>query len=695
MSTRILAGRYELLERIGSGGMAVVYKSRDRLLNRYVAIKILKPEFTKDVKFIENFRKESQAAASLSHPNIVNVYDVGREGSIHYIVMELIEGEALSDLIAREAPLDYRLVIDITKQIASALSFAHKHQIIHRDVKPHNIMITASGTAKITDFGIAKAVNNATVVGNTGTVMGSVHYFSPEQARGGYVDEKSDIYSLGIVMYEMLTGRVPFDGENPVAVALMHINEDIVPPSKLVNGIPPRLEQIVMKATNKIQINRYKTADEMLDALNNLEFVSSIVGDSALSGTAGVYSVSNVNPYNAETAGSYSVAGASHAAGTSAHAADGAAYYRDAATAETAGAAGGAAANTAGSDGSKHGKKKEKKPHKINKITVLAVIAALICALPVSNLIASGIGSLGKTKTVEVPDLTGYTVSEAEAELEELGLELEEGDKVISEYDEGLIVSQDPEEGTKVKKGKTITVNISKGVREGTVPKLVGSSLSDAEYILDKYNYKLGNVTYEASSLPEGVVVSQDPEAGVERSAGSYVNIVVSEGEDDSEAVMPSLLGKSLEDAKEAIESAGLAVGEISYGVSSAYDDNEVMWQEYDADKKLAKGTTVNIKVSRIDEGDGEDGEGSEATESKSVALHISYDLAENQVFYLTVTVSDDEGTHNIISNQQRTKDAGSETVTLTGSGSGTVTVIIDNNVVMKKNVDFNTGELS
>ena len=235
MSTRVLAGRYELLERIGSGGMAVVYKARDRMLNRYVAIKILKPEYTKDIKFIENFRRESQAAAGLSHPNVVVVYDVGREGNVHYIAMELVEGEPLSDLIEREAPLDYHRVIEITKQIASALSFAHKHQIIHRDVKPHNIMMTEDGqTAKITDFGIAKAVNSSTLVGNTGTVMGSVHYFSPEQARGGYVDEKSDIYSLGIVMYEMLTGKVPFDGENPVSVALMHINNESVLPSELV-----------------------------------------------------------------------------------------------------------------------------------------------------------------------------------------------------------------------------------------------------------------------------------------------------------------------------------------------------------------------------------------------------------------------------------------------------------------------------
>ena len=213
MSGRILAGRYELFEKIGDGGMAVVYKAKDRLLNRNVAIKILKPEFIRDPKFIDNFRRESQAAAGLSHPNIVAVYDVGKEGNIYYIVMELVDKGNLSDIIEKQAPLSERQVIDISRQIATALSFAHKKNLIHRDVKPHNILMAEDGTFKIADFGIARAVNKGTLVNNTNVVMGSVHYLSPEQARGSAVDARSDIYSLGILMYEMLTGRVPFDGE--------------------------------------------------------------------------------------------------------------------------------------------------------------------------------------------------------------------------------------------------------------------------------------------------------------------------------------------------------------------------------------------------------------------------------------------------------------------------------------------------
>ncbi|WP_417080574.1 protein kinase domain-containing protein, partial [Mobilibacterium timonense] len=281
MSSRLLAGRYELIQKIGDGGMAVVYKAKDKLLNRYIAIKILRPEFTKDEVFVENFKRESQAAAKLSHPNIVGVYDVGKEGNINYIVMELVDGRPLSDIIAEEAPMDYRTVINIARQVASALSVAHKNKIIHRDVKPHNILMTKDGVAKLADFGIAKAVNDATL--STGSkVIGSIHYFSPEQARGNYVDERSDIYSLGIVMYEMITGRVPFDGDNPVTVALKHINEDVIPPSEFVSGIPPALERCIMKCTDKFQTNRYSSADELIEELDNIEFVTKMVGESAL-----------------------------------------------------------------------------------------------------------------------------------------------------------------------------------------------------------------------------------------------------------------------------------------------------------------------------------------------------------------------------------------------------------------------------
>ncbi len=676
MSTRILAGRYELLERIGSGGMAVVYKARCRLLNRFVAIKILKPDFIKDVKFIENFRRESQAAASLNHPNIVNVYDVGREGNIHYIVMEYIEGEPLSEIIARNGALDYARVIEISKQISLALSAAHSHHIIHRDVKPHNILITNDGVAKITDFGIAKAVNAATLVGNTGTVMGSVHYFSPEQARGGFVDEKSDIYSFGIVMYEMLTGHVPFDGENPVSVALKHINEEIIPPSRLVAQVPPRLEQIIMKATDKFQINRYKSAEEMYEALNNFEFVQSIVGNRASNG------LGDTSGFNArrktrenrrldlwdktepeqelerevfeDTAGERSVQDESSR------------FSRK---------------NNKTNKKGKNKKVKDAESKRVFRKRVLIVIIALLCAIPTSYFIVSALDAYN-AKTIIVPNITGMDYEEAEKVLKKLHLRIEKGDEVLSEYDEGIVVTQTPNPDSKVKRNKIIVVDISKGLKEGTVPNLLGMSKENAIKSLTRYGYKVGDIRYEDGEGDKDTVLKQTPEPGDEAINGSFIALVLCSG-NAGEVKMPFLIGQNLDKAKKELAEAGLKVGEITFGTSSAYSDGEVMWQSVDADQKIAKGSSVNLKVVGKDA----------SVTNKTVPIAISYEHANNQVFYLTVTVTDASGTRTIISNQQRIKDSGGETVNVAGIGKGSVTVIMDGNVVMKKNVNFDAGE--
>lgn len=654
MSSRILAGRYELLEKIGDGGMAVVYKSRDRLLNRFVAIKILKPEFTKDLKFIENFRRESQAAASLSHQNIVNIYDVGKEGNIYYIVMELIEGQVLSDIIKNEGPMKYTKAVEIVKQIAMALSFAHKNHIIHRDVKPHNVLITREGTAKITDFGIAKAVNAGTIVGNTGTIMGSVHYFSPEQARGGYVDEKSDIYSLGIVLYELVTGRVPFDAENPVAVALMHMNDEMVPPSQYVPDIPPALEEIIMKATNKYQVNRYKSANEMYDALCNMdvEKTISLSGFSYNTGS-GMDATIVMNAVNGQTDKAYADS-----------------------KEENSG------------DMRKKDNGKTKKKVRINKVKVAAIILALICAIPVSQLVLSAIENFGAAKEVAVPDLIGMTVEEATAKLDKLNLELKVGDEISSsEYDEGQIVSQDPKAEMMVKEGYPVTVSVSKGkVKEGTVPNVVNKTANDAQFVLESYGYKLGNITQENSDMPKDVVIRQTPEAGTAADPGSKVDIVVSLGSAVEQVDMPDVKGKDIDAAKEELEKAGLTIGSVGYDMSTAYALNTVMWQQYEPGTKVDKGTAVNLKISTADQ---------PPAGSRSVALTVDYSKASNEVFYLTVVVSDESGVKTIINREQRIKSDGSEILSLTGDGAGTVKVIFDNDVVMEKNVDFNTGEIN
>lgn len=546
MSSKLLVGRYELIEKIGEGGMAVVYKSRDRLLNRLVAIKILRPEYTKDSHFVDSFRQESQAAAGLQHPNIISVYDVGREGNIHFIVMELVDGKALSTVIKEQAPMDYRRAIEITKQVCSALSTAHKHSIIHRDIKPHNIMITQDGTAKLGDFGIAKAVSDSTL-SETSKIIGSVHYFSPEQARGAYVDERSDLYSLGIVLYEMLTGQVPFDGENPVQVALMHINNDIIPPSQLVSGIPPALEKLVMRATDKYQTNRFKSADEMLDELNNVEFVSNVVGDSVFAGGERP----GKDPEDDE-------------------------YEED--------------------------RRKSKKKKKKKRIwPVILVILLIVCGLGAGMLYATGFFS--SFNKVVVPDVTGKTYDEARQILREFGLDIEEGDQVYSDTIEtGLIAQQSPDANEKVDEGMIITVYISAGESTGEVPQLVGQYYGDdtSAYLKDSGGFTLGKVEYAKSDEYEtGQIIRQNPKAGSVAEKGTAIDIVVCKGAKTVNVTVPSLTGLNIEEAKAKLRSNDLQVGAVQYEESTVYSAGTVMWQQYDAGTELKKNSTVNLKVSK------------------------------------------------------------------------------------------------
>lgn len=556
MSSRLLSGRYELLEKIGDGGMAVVYKGKDRLLNRFIAIKILRPEFTKDASFVENFKRESQAAAGLSHPNIVSVYDVGKGGNINYIVMELVEGKNLSTIIAEEAPLDYRRVIDLTKQVASALRIAHKNKIIHRDVKPHNIMVTSDGVAKLADFGIAKAVNDATLSTNS-KVIGSVHYFSPEQARGNYVDERSDIYSLGIVMYEMLTGRVPFDGDNPVSIALKHINEEIVPPHEYVDGIPPALERAVLKATNKFQTNRFNSADELIEELDNIEFVTKVVGNSIFAEASNEVARKRSD-------------------------------LEDPSEDEEL------LSNRKG----KKAKKNKKQGNSSRKKKIIRIALALAAILLIALGVAFATGKFsGKAK---VPDLSDMTYKEAKKAADDAGFKIEKGKAVYSsEISEGHVVEQNPAGGEEAKKGSTIKVNLSKGSKDGTVPNLVGQNYKKVEKDLKKAGYKLGIVKSETSTKPEGTILSQDPAAGSNADKGTKINITISDGKGKDKGTVPSVTGKSLEEAKAAIRNAGFSVGNITYDESNVYGNGYVMWQQYAANTSLEKGQTIDIEVSK------------------------------------------------------------------------------------------------
>lgn len=546
MSNKLLAGRYELIEKIGEGGMAVVYKGKDRLLNRYVAIKILRPEYTKDEQFIENFRRESQAAAGLSHPNIVGVYDVGKEGNIHFIVMELIDGKVLSDVIKEKGRLDYKEAISIIRQVASALSLAHKNQIIHRDIKPHNILITSTGVAKLADFGIAKAVSAATIVGGSNKIMGSVHYFSPEQARGAYVDERSDIYSLGIVLYEMLTGKVPFDGDNPVSIALMHINDPMPSLTGEVVGIPPQLEKIVNKATEKYQSNRYKSVDDMISDLDDIEFITNVMGKKAF------------------------------------------------------------ADESVSTDGAQPVKKERQKPEsqpaqEKNKTTIFIIIGAVVVVIAGLIGLGSMLGWFGGTDEITVPSFVGKTLEQAQAEAEIIGLVIEEGDLVYSlDQEEGLIASQNPVEGAKVSEGKVITVNISKGKKDGVVPKIEGMDYEEAKAYLESFGFKMGPGVTVESHLPKGVIVSQSIPYGTSAKSGTEINVEISDGKGKEMVKVPNLIGKTPSEANSLLSAAGLSTnGNVIYEEVEDMAQNLVFWQSVAAGTEVEKGSTVDYKVSK------------------------------------------------------------------------------------------------
>ena len=554
MSSKLLLGRYEVIEKIGEGGMSVVYKAKDRLLNRYVAIKILRPEFIKDEQFVENFRRESQAAAGLSHPNIVNVYDVGKEGNIHFIVMELIEGQSLSHIIEEKGKIEYQDAISIAKQVASALGLAHRNGIIHRDVKPHNILITPDGTAKLADFGIARTISRESLAEGNEKIMGSVHYFSPEQARGVYVDERSDIYSLGIVLFEMLTGKVPFDGDNPISIALMHINNTVPSVSESVKGIPPQLEKVIQKATDKYQTNRYKSADELIEDLDNIDFITKVMGSSIFA--------EEVEKKSSELIEEI----------------DNSKQIEE-----------------------RESKKAEKKKKASNATKAFIVIAAIIVLVAGIVGLGSMMGWFNEDKEdISVPDFAGMTIEEASSKAQELGLTIETGEKVYSaDQEEGKITSQSPSKYSLVGEGKVITVNISLGKKDGVVPNLVGKDYKSAKKELEKYGFELGVVVKVTSTKPEDTVITQSIKAGNTADKGTVIDVEVSDGKGKEMKEVPMLIGKDVDDAKAEILKAGFKVGNISYEEDTEFEKNVVTGQQYIAGTEVEEGSTIDIVISK------------------------------------------------------------------------------------------------
>ncbi|ABR48929.1 protein kinase [Alkaliphilus metalliredigens QYMF] len=583
MIGKTLGNRYEIIEKVGGGGMALVYKAKCTLLNRHVAVKVLRSEFTNDKDFIEKFKQESQAAASLSHPNIVNIYDVGQEDEIYYIVMEYVDGMTLKQLINEKGILNLREIINYTKQIANALQHAHQNHIIHRDIKPHNILMTKDNRAKVTDFGIALAATTSTIT-NAGSVIGSVHYFSPEQARGGYTDEKSDFYALGIVMYEMITGVVPFEGDSPITVALKQIQEKPAAPSTVNPDIPKGLENIILKLIEKEQSLRYGSAELLINDLDKLsrDPETIIYRDEDEEQDCPTQVIPMIKTEESS---------------------------RNNIKNQTGGRV-----------------KKSKGPKKL--VVAAAVLAAFIMAIVVTVGLFYA-GDIFRNEDVKVPDFEGKEIGLVRDEVKELGLELTEDMRRSTEVAVGHVIQQNPSKGMTVRKGYTVKVTVSSGAEEVEVPDLFHEDVVDALLILEEQNLVSGDVLYDFSDLPIGTIMIQSPLPGARVKQGSAVNYTLSKGPEKMTYTMPKVVGEPLEVAKGIIRQTGLQVGTEDEDFSEQYEKGIVIRQSVPAETEVEENTIVNLVVSKgaeviePEEEDPVDVEPEETASTKTIEINL------------------------------------------------------------------------
>lgn len=556
---KVIGNRYEMLEKIGEGGMATVYKARCNILKRYVAVKVLREEFTTDEEFIRRFNTEAQAAASLTHPNIVSIFDVGHEDNVYYIVMELVQGKTLKEIINEDGVLPWKWSVNIAIQVASALETAHKNNIVHRDIKPHNIIITEDGIAKVTDFGIAKAVSNSTITA-FGTTIGSVHYFSPEHARGGYTDAKSDIYSLGVVMYEMLTGRVPFDADTPVSIALKHMQEKPVEPMKLNPSIPFAINKIIMKAMEKEPSLRYQNATEMLKDLSM-----------ALKDPEGGFVKSNAEKL--QYTQRVPVLGEEPQVEVKKDGKKGklAKYFEEHPTAK--------------------------------KVWITVIIAVLVILIPLAGFF--GVQALlkaGLPKDVNLPNFVGQTLEEAKVTLGKTKLTLETEEVFDDEVEAGKIISQEPpySEGATVKENTTVKLKISKGSEMVEMIKVVGMTYEEAEQKLkDELHLNVERKEETSKTVEKDIVIKQDIAEGKQIKVGETVTLTVSIGTGLKDVAMPYVIGDTEAEAKKKL--ADLTVI-VAYEEDMSKADGKVLKQSIEAGTTVEEKTKVTITVNRIEE---------------------------------------------------------------------------------------------
>lgn len=570
MIGKVLGGRYEILSRLGGGGMAVVYRAKDHLLGRVVAVKVLREQDDQDDDFVSRFHCEARAVASLSHPNVVNIYDVGQDGDIHYIVMECVHGETLKGYIQRRGPLPPDEAVAIGVQILSALAHAHENGIVHRDIKPQNILIGKHGEVKVTDFGIARA-KTANTITHTGSMIGSVHYLSPEQARGGVADEKSDLYSFGVVLYEMLTGQVPFTGDSPISVALKHLQAEFVPPRRLRPEIPQSLENVVRRALAKNPRHRYASAEAMLEDLKT-----------ALSPerqNEPVWEPPIDEEDLEETKVLPTVGGVVEAVPT-----------------RSADAPGGSGEGADEADGAARAEAAKGPNRRQRAVRVLGWTLAIFIGLVFGLLGFNYAMGLLIVPDVTVPRVEGMHVNLAKKKLEEAGLSADVVPRSSNEVERDVVIRQEPSAGMVVKKGRTVTLYVSQGPEKVEMPDVRGLTRSQAEQLLSAFLSRTVDEEY-SDEVPPGHVIRQEPAPG-DRVVPqeTRVRLVVSKGRET--IAMPSLAGLTLAEAEATLQKHNLKLGSVREERSYWPKGTVFRQYPYNAGDNVQPGASVDVWVS-------------------------------------------------------------------------------------------------
>lgn len=626
-SGMMLGDRYEIIELVGSGGMSEVYKAKDHKLNRYVAVKVLKNEFSDDRNFVSKFRVEAQSAAGLAHPNIVNVYDVGEDEGIYYIVMEFVEGITLKEYIMDNGRLPAEQALDFALQIASGIEVAHQNHTIHRDIKPQNIIVSKNGTLKVTDFGIARAATSNTVASNA---MGSVHYVSPEQARGGYSDEKSDIYSLGITMYEMVTGRVPFEGDNNVTVALMHIQGEMIPPREYYPDIPASFEKIILKCTQKKPERRYLTASALIADLKRV--ATNPNGDFVVLGTNTSTNAPTVMMSDAELNSIKESAAQKNTAEEPAQTPS----YSDSRRTEARSAAYTRPASTPidvdddfdpddedynydYDDDDDEEENEDDLPDNVEddvdpKLQRIVMIGGIVAAVIIAMFIMLVVGkAAGWFKFGERDPKDPQEIQSVEMTVDVVGLNIEEAENMLVQHEipytiehqnddaveADIVISQSYNKGDMIPAGTSVKIIVSAGKEEVQVPNVVGYEVTQAETMLEDAELMVTHAYEYSDDVEKDHVISQDPDGTQMVAKGTKVKIVVSNGPEVKETEVPDLRGKTQQEAQAALTNVNLALGNVTEEYSATVPLGQVISQSTSSGTKVQEGSSVDITISK------------------------------------------------------------------------------------------------